>query len=647
MVRPTIVESREEAPAAPPTPAAAPATSGLDREAAAATPRFEEEAQAGRDSECHAQADRCVASRRHEAGRRRRSGAPAQGLRRERRGACRKEERRRRAGRVRRTTDCPRPRRRLTRHVAISRWTDGLRRRRRRARAARRSSARRRSRSRSRRKPTRRDPPRQGRPARAVSWAAGGRRGARRTDSARARRRPRRRPRRRRPRATKLPSGRSRRRHPRRRGGRARHGAAPPPPAPAAKPRAKKSADYAPEESYAAEGDAKKEEKQSSASVRSNANDTLLQRADRLFADGRWTEAAAIYRELLRRDPHNDDAERWRRRLAAAETAEVNERNANLAEKRNAENARTRKPRRRPKPPSRRAKRRPPTPRSRLCARRREQRRRNLAWEARHAVHFRCRVCAGGTDRLHDDGAGEAVGARAARRLRRSRRLERRAGARNDQGRAGSAWARIRSWFWICPAGVSAAASPRSKSMTVSSRAGRTMRASSRCPPTRSGASPSKSPNHTRTIGAVVGVAALLLVLAGVYVLATADTSQSVPGRPLRARGKVVTAPLAAREGCDEVRDGWQGGGPVPNMSSLSRAAREVLADEWTANARAEHASVPAFSRLSLTLVSLGAPARLVEGAHRAALEEIEHARRGVRAGRCVRGRAGGPGRPD
>ena len=52
-----------------------------------------------------------------------------------------------------------------------------------------------------------------------------------------------------------------------------------------------------------------------------------------------------------------------------------------------------------------------------------------------------------------------------------------------------------------------------------------------------------------------------------------------------------------------------------------------MLAEEWIENARSEHASVPAFSRLSLTLMSLGAPARLVEGAHRAALEEIEHAR--------------------
>ena len=62
-------------------------------------------------------------------------------------------------------------------------------------------------------------------------------------------------------------------------------------------------------------------------------------------------------------------------------------------------------------------------------------------------------------------------------------------------------------------------------------------------------------------------------------------------------------------------------------MSSLSSQARTALAAIWIDTARAEHASVPAFSRLSLTLMSFGAPARLVEAAHRAALEEIEHAR--------------------
>ena len=59
------------------------------------------------------------------------------------------------------------------------------------------------------------------------------------------------------------------------------------------------------------------------------------QRADRLFAEGRWAEAAALYRELLRRNPRGDDAERWRRRLVAAENADVNEkRNASIAARR-------------------------------------------------------------------------------------------------------------------------------------------------------------------------------------------------------------------------------------------------------------------------------------------------------------------------
>lgn len=44
-------------------------------------------------------------------------------------------------------------------------------------------------------------------------------------------------------------------------------------------------------------------------------------RADRLFAQRRWTQAAIAYRELLRDDPHSPDAARWRQRLAACEAA--------------------------------------------------------------------------------------------------------------------------------------------------------------------------------------------------------------------------------------------------------------------------------------------------------------------------------------
>ena len=44
-------------------------------------------------------------------------------------------------------------------------------------------------------------------------------------------------------------------------------------------------------------------------------------RADRLFAQGQWAAAARAYRDLLRRDPNDGDAARWRQRLAASEEA--------------------------------------------------------------------------------------------------------------------------------------------------------------------------------------------------------------------------------------------------------------------------------------------------------------------------------------
>lgn len=126
-------------------------------------------------------------------------------------------------------------------------------------------------------------------------------------------------------------------------------------------------------------------------------------------------------------------------------------------------------------------------------------------------------------------------------------------------------------------------------------------------------------PNNAGTI--LWGVGGLVVaVMATIVVVVMSQTSTTVAGRPLRVRGKIIAAPLADSEG-------WRAAGADPDVSSLSPAARTALADAWIENARSEHASVPAFSRLSLTLMSLGAPARLVEGAHRAALEEIGHAR--------------------
>jgi hypothetical protein len=49
--------------------------------------------------------------------------------------------------------------------------------------------------------------------------------------------------------------------------------------------------------------------------------------------------------------------------------------------------------------------------------------------------------------------------------------------------------------------------------------------------------------------------------------------------------------------------------------------------DDWEAMALGEHASVASFARASLELLSLGAPPDLIADTHRAALDEIEHAR--------------------
>ncbi len=120
-------------------------------------------------------------------------------------------------------------------------------------------------------------------------------------------------------------------------------------------------------------------------------------------------------------------------------------------------------------------------------------------------------------------------------------------------------------------------------------------------------------------MGLLVGGGILLGLLAAAGLLVLSQY-EAAGGRALRIRGNAVAAPLV-------ISDGWRTPDIRPDISSLSPKARRALAAAWAGSARSEHASVPAFSRLSLSLVSLGAPAHLVEAAHRAALEEIEHAR--------------------
>jgi len=90
-------------------------------------------------------------------------------------------------------------------------------------------------------------------------------------------------------------------------------------------------------------------------------------------------------------------------------------------------------------------------------------------------------------------------------------------------------------------------------------------------------------------------------------------------GRPLRIRGRQLHPSL--REGSD-----WTFG-DQPNPEGLDDRTREALAALWWHDAQKEHASVPAFARVSWLLAAAGAPAELLEWSHRAAIEEISHTR--------------------
>jgi hypothetical protein len=80
---------------------------------------------------------------------------------------------------------------------------------------------------------------------------------------------------------------------------------------------------------------------------------------------------------------------------------------------------------------------------------------------------------------------------------------------------------------------------------------------------------------------------------------------QCVGGRPFLVGGRAQVARLN-REG--------------------ERGRHGPLAEAWLADALMEHASVAAFARLSLQLLSLGAPAELVRDAQLASLDELRHA---------------------
>jgi hypothetical protein len=107
-------------------------------------------------------------------------------------------------------------------------------------------------------------------------------------------------------------------------------------------------------------------------------------------------------------------------------------------------------------------------------------------------------------------------------------------------------------------------------------------------------------------------------------------------GRPFLVGGAARLSPLAARAD--------YGDALTPGVESLSVAARAALAAHYTDVALMEHASVAAFARFVLELLSLGAPAELVALAGDAMRDEMRHARVCFGLASAYGGAPAGPG---
>jgi hypothetical protein len=109
-------------------------------------------------------------------------------------------------------------------------------------------------------------------------------------------------------------------------------------------------------------------------------------------------------------------------------------------------------------------------------------------------------------------------------------------------------------------------------------------------------------------------------------------------GRPFLVDGEARTAGT-------EKRDDWCEKDVCPNVAGLSDRIRDELATAWEFTAKMEHASIAAFARFSLELLSLGAPSDLIMRTNSALVDETKHARVAFALTSAYRGKQMGPGR--
>lgn len=112
-------------------------------------------------------------------------------------------------------------------------------------------------------------------------------------------------------------------------------------------------------------------------------------------------------------------------------------------------------------------------------------------------------------------------------------------------------------------------------------------------------------------------------------------------GRPFLVDAEARVAPVVRNAQWTEPNDAR------PRVEHLSEHERAAQAAHWTRLGQLEHASIAAFARFSLQLLSLGAPPELVEGCTRALADETAHAKLCFTLASAYAGRSIGPGRLD
>jgi hypothetical protein len=87
----------------------------------------------------------------------------------------------------------------------------------------------------------------------------------------------------------------------------------------------------------------------------------------------------------------------------------------------------------------------------------------------------------------------------------------------------------------------------------------------------------------------------------------------------------------------------WTARDLAPRADAVPPALRERLGEAWTQIALLEHASIAAFARFTLQLLSLGAPAELIERSQGAMADETAHAKLAFGLAGAFGGRDVGP----